>query len=445
MMKRRIKDTKAHVEQHIINQVKKHASKLDNSLDLDPIMEKIGEGRYVLLGEASHGTHEYYTWRTKITKRLIMEKGFSFVGVEGDWPDCYRLNRYVKGYADSGKSAFDVLNEFNRWPTWMWANWEIVAFAEWLKEYNSSLPMDKRVGFYGLDVYSLNESLDAILAYLKKTDMNAYKMAEEAIVCFEMYGAEGIDYARNSRFVPDSCEDEVVDLLNQIRFNIQRYNTDHETVFSTEQNALVAVNAENYYREMVKGGPGSWNIRDRHMTETLERLMKFHGDDAKAVIWEHNTHIGDARATDMAGEGMINIGELISHKHHEEGVYKVGFGSYSGTVIAGRRWGGQMQELPVPEGMAGSWEELLHEATDGGNALLLLDKWLDDPLFQEPIGHRAIGVVYHPEMEQRGNYVPSIIPYRYDAFIFIDETKALHPLHIKTDGNKLPDLYPWGE
>lgn len=442
-MDRLINEDHLAFENQIIKLIKEHSSSLETLSDLDPLMEKIGDAKYVLLGEASHGTHEYYTWRARITKRLILEKGFSFIGVEGDWPDCYRLNRYIKGYENSGKSAVDVLHEFKRWPTWMWANWEIAALSEWLLNHNKKLSAHKRVGFYGLDVYSLGESLEAVLDYLIKTDLDAYEAAKKAITCFEPFENEGTDYAHSTYLSPKTCENEVINLLKKIRNKIEQYNTDFETVFSTEQNALVALHAENYYREMIKGGPMAWNIRDKHMVETLERLMKFHGNGAKAIVWEHNTHIGDARATDMSREGMVNVGELITHRYHKQGVMKVGFGSYKGFVIAGKSWGDKMQVMNVPKGVIGSWEDLLHQAGND-NKLLLMDEWNDNLLFNKPIGHRAIGVVYHPEREHYGNYVPSILPFRYDAFIHIEETKALHPLHIKPDGHQIPETYPWG-
>lgn len=442
-MERYINEDHLAYENEVIKMVKEHALPLENSSDLDPLMEKIGDAKYVLLGEASHGTHEYYTWRARITKRLIVEKGFSFIGVEGDWPDCYRLNRYIKGYNEAGNNTVEVLKEFNRWPTWMWGNWEVAALSEWLLEHNKKLSAQKRVGFYGLDVYSLSESLEATLDYLVKTDPAAYEAAKKALACFEPFANEGTDYAHATKLLSASCEDEVINLLKEIRNKIEQYNTDFETVFSTEQNALVALHAENYYREMIKGGPMSWNIRDKHMVETLERLMKFHGKEAKTIVWEHNTHIGDARATEMTRVGMVNVGELITHRYHKQGVVKVGFGSYKGTVIAGKNWGDKMKVMNVPNGVKGSWEYLLHKSGHK-NKLLLMEGWRDSELFKKPIEHRAIGVVYNPEFEQFGNYVPSIIPYRYDAFIFIDETKALHPLHIEPDGHQIPETYPWG-
>lgn len=418
---------------------------LEGANDLDPLLDLIGDSKYVLLGEASHGTHEYYTWRMKITQRLLQEKNFSFVAVEGDWPDCYRANRYAKNYPQSGKSAYDVLQEFRRWPTWMWGNWEMVAFLESLREINRDLSSDKRKGFYGLDVYSLSESMEAVIRYLEKNDAKALQTAKRAMECFEPFGSdEGQSYARASAMVPELCEKQVVNLLTEIRTNIHSYNSDAENVFSTEQNALVAVNAERYYRAMIHGGPGSWNIRDRHMVETLDRLMKFHGKGSKAIVWEHNTHIGDARATDMASEGMVNVGQLVSEQHAAEGVVAVGFGSYRGSVIAGRKWGDVMRKITVPEAMNGSWEEIFHIGGGGKDRLLLMNKIKYENCLSHPIGHRAIGVVYNPQYERFGNYVPSILPKRYDAFIFLDESKALHPLHIKPEGHQVPETYPFG-
>jgi erythromycin esterase len=416
-----------------------------NELDgLSPLMKRIGDARIVMLGEASHGTSEYYSWRTYITKKLIEEKGFNFIAVEGDWPDCYRVNRYIKNYPGAGNNAFEVLKQFNRWPTWMWANWEIVALTEWLFQFNKNLPANKKIGFYGLDVYSLWESMESIMKYLRKTDPAALKIAEEAFSCFEPYSKdEGSSYARATQFVPELCQNKVVQLLKEIQIKLPQYNSDFENVFSAEQNALVMVNAERYYRAMIHGGPHSWNIRDRHMADTMERLLKFHGENSKVIVWEHNTHIGDARATDMTDEGMYNLGELARLKHHEKGVVLVGFGSYKGTVVAGRSWGDKMQYMNVPAAGKGSWEYLLHKA-GVQDKLLLMDDFMNDIFMENRLGHRAIGVVYNPEYEQYGNYVPSILPMRYDAFIYIDETNGVHPLHIKPDGHQVPETYPFG-
>jgi erythromycin esterase-like protein len=230
----------------------------------------------------------------------------------------------------------------------------------------------------------------------------------------------------------------------KIQKKLLTYNTDHENVFSAEQNALVAVNAEKYYRAMIKGGPHSWNVRDRHMSETLDRLLNFHGEKSKVIVWAHNTHVGDARATDMANEGMYNIGELARVQQQEKGVILVGFGSYQGSVIAGNHWGALMHEFEMPKARIGSWEYLLHEASQA-NKLLIMDHFLAlDTLIENKIGHRAIGVVYNPEHERYGNYVPTIVPLRYDAFIYLESTKALHPLHVKPDGHQTPETYPFG-
>lgn len=325
----------------------------------------------------------------------------------------------------------------------MWANWEIVALTESLNKINEPLHREKKVGFYGLDVYSLWESMESIMQYLKKVDPAGLKVAEEAFRCFEPYKEDGQVYARESMFVPELCEKEVVYLLAEIRRKLPQYNTDHEHVFSTEQNALVAVNAEKYYRAMVKGGPHSWNIRDKHMAGTLERLLQFHGENSKAIIWAHNTHIGDARATDMVDEGMFNIGELARLKHHEEGVVLVGFGSYDGSVIAGRSWGDEMRKIYMSVAEKGSWEYLVHRA-GAENKLFIMDDLADDVFMENHIGHRAIGVVYNPQYEHYGNYVPSIMPMRYDAFIYLDHTRALHPLHILPRGKEIPETYPFG-
>lgn len=420
------------------------ARPLNDSDDLDPLLTLIGDARYVLLGEASHGTHEYYTWRAALSRRLIEEKGFSFLAVEGDWPDCYRVNRHVKGQEDSADTR-EVLHAFDRWPTWMWANEEIVDLAEWLRHHNDGLPEDRKVGFYGLDVYSLWDSMYAVLGYLGKGDPSALAAARKAFRCFEPYGEDVQDYARSTMWVPDSCEKEVVALLRELRRKAGDFREDgREAFFNAEQNALVMKNAEAYYRTMVRGGPESWNVRDRHMTETLERLMRHHGPKAKAIVWEHNTHIGEARHTDMPDAGMVNVGQLVRERHHDEGVVLVGFGSYRGSVIAADEWEAPMQRMEVPPGRAGSWEDVLHKA-GAEDRLLLCDALSgEEGLFHER-GHRAIGVVYHPEFERYGNYVPTILPARYNAFLYLDETHALRPLHMaQHEDGEVPETYPTG-
>jgi erythromycin esterase len=417
---------------------------LNNENDLQLLIDRIGDAKYVLLGEASHGTHEYYTWRTKISKKLIEQKGFSFIAVEGDWPDCYRVNRFVKNYEDSGRTAFDVLHAFNRWPTWMWANWETIALVEWLSKHNRDIAKKPKVGFYGLDVYSLWESLGAIISYLDKKDPAIKRVALEVLKCFEPYSdGEGQAYGRATLTMPSLCEKEVADLLTQIRKRAVTFNGDPEAAMSMEQNAHVIVHAEQYYHQMVRPGPESWNIRDQHMVDTLNRLMDFHGPEAKAIIWEHNTHVGDARATDMIRQGMVNVGQLINEQHRDKGVYSIGFGSYKGTVIAGREWGSQMTVMNVPAARPGSWEFLLHQL-GGGDRIVYMTEEMKKQIGQKELEHRAIGVVYLPQYERYGNYVPSLLPYRYEAFVYLDETTALHPLHIKPDGGQMPETFPFG-
>lgn len=417
-------------------------NKLNTSADLDALIEAIGDKPVVMLGEASHGTHEFYTWRTAISKRLIQEKGFNFIAVEGDWPDCYKINRFVKGYKDAGESIRNVLMNFDRWPTWMWANWEVAALAEWLRENNKNLSAEKKVGFYGLDVYSLWDSMKEMVNYLEKEDPQAAQSVKKAIKCFEPFEENEQLYARFS-LSEHSCRDSVVSLLKEIRLKAQFLDGDREAGFNTEQNALIAVNAEKYYRSMVGFDNESWNVRDTHMMETLDRLMKFHGKNAKGIVWEHNTHIGDARATDMKRAGMVNIGQLAREQYGDDNVFLVGFGTYTGTVIAGDEWSAPMEELEVPEAREGSIEQQLHDESSDDRYLLFNTEDIDAK-YDTAIKHRAIGVVYHPGRERYGNYVPSVMSERYDAFVFIDETSALHPLHMKPHDEKVPDTYPFG-
>jgi len=428
----------------MIDYVSAHNYPLQTKVAFDALMDQIGDSKIVMMGEDTHGTHEYYTWRAMLSQRLITEKGFNFIAVEGDWPDCYRLNRYIKNYQHAGASAYDTVHSFNRWPTWMWANWEMVALAEWLYDHNLSLPRSLKTGFYGLDVYSLQESLEAIVEYLRKTDKQALGVAEKAYQCFQPYQRdEGTSYAYSSLMVPAKCASEVTDLLVELRRKSPHYNSDLENVFNTEQNALVAFNAEKYYRTMLGGGSKSWNIRDSHMMETLDRLLNFHGKNAKAIVWAHNTHIGDARATDMRLEGLHNLGEYARKAYGNENVFLIGFGSYEGNVLASVRWGENPQQMKMPPARENSWEYMLAQS-DIQNGYLLLRDFKNSGLFNDQIDHRAIGVVYLPQQEKSGNYVPSIMPSRYDAFVFFKLTKALQAIHIPPAGHQMPETYPFG-
>ena len=421
-------------------QILTRSSPLEDAADLDPLLERIGDARYVLLGEASHGTHEYYLWRTRISRRLIEEKGFRFIAVEGDWPDCFRVNRYVRGEL-SDATAEEVLRGFSRWPTWMWANWEIVALAEWMRRHNEGRPEGEQAGFYGLDVYSLWESLSEVVGYLKRHHPDALPAAYRAFRCFEPYAEDPQEYARATLFVPDACRREVQDLLRTVRERAAADATGDETSLDAVMNAEAVKDAEAYYRTMVGGGAASWNLRDRHMADTLDRLMRFHGPDAKAIVWEHNTHVGDARYTDMAAEGMFNVGQLVRQEHGADGVVLAGFGSHAGTVVAGRSWEAPMEAMEVPPARAGSWEHALHLMGEEDRLLLFRPPVDAGDALAVPRGHRAIGVVYRPEAEW-GNYVPTVLPLRYDAFLYLDRTRALHPLHIEPQVGA-PELYPW--
>jgi erythromycin esterase len=428
-------------------EVREAALPLESAEDLDPLLERIGDARYVLLGEATHGTSQFYSWRTEITKRLVEEKQFSFVAVEGDWPDCYRVNRFVKSMPESGASAGEVLHAFARWPTWMWANREVAELAEWMREHNRARPADQRVGFYGLDVYSLWESMHAVVSYLEELDPALARNARRAYACFEPYGEDAQEYARATVLVPTTCEDEAVAVLRALRTKAPAFRDDgRDSYFDAEQNALVARNAELYYRTMVRGGATSWNVRDHHMVETLDRLMAHHGPRAKAIVWEHNTHIGDARFTDMARSGMVNVGQLVREARGEEDVVLVGFGTYRGAVVAGDEWGAPMRRMFVPDARSGSWEHAVHLARRG-DLLLLFDGSDDGGIrgLDRPVDHRAIGVVYDPARERWGNYVPTIVPRRYDTFLHIDESNAVDALHMPvTVEGEVAETYPSG-
>ncbi|WP_207457744.1 erythromycin esterase family protein [Herbiconiux sp. SYSU D00978] len=430
-----------------MNDIRRQALPLRHPSDLDPLLDRIGDARYVLLGEASHGTAEYYDWRAELTLRLVREKGFSFVGVEGDWPDCYEVNASVTLAPDAPDDPRDALHDFERWPTWMWANEQVVRFTRRLREHNAGLPDEHRVGFYGLDVYSLWDSLRETVDYLRQNEPAHVETALQAVRCFEPYREDAESYAWSTTLVPTGCEAEVVGLLSEVRQAADRGGgRDRDALFNAEQNARAVRGAEAYYRAMIRGGPDSWNIRDRHMVETLDELMEHHGPDAKAIVWEHNTHIGDARYTDMARAGMVNVGQLVRERHGDEGVVAVGFGGYRGSVIASPRWGGRIERMPLPDARTGSVESLLHRALapDLDAALFVFGD--EPPAWSlEERGHRAVGVVYSPEREALGNYVPTVLGRRYDAFCWFDRTEALTPLHGVHPDTREPEGWPFGE
>lgn len=428
----------------LVNAVQPLGTRLKTNHDLLALVEEGAGKQCVMMGEASHGTAEYYHWRIEFAKQLIRDEGFSFVAVEGDWPDCFRLNSFVKGYDYQDMSPQELLRaSFARWPTWMWANEEVAEFIGWLRDFNHEQAEQDKVGFYGLDVYSLWQSLYAIIGYLKEHAPDQIEAAYKAFACFEPYNEDAQEYAR-AALVPVSCEDEVIQILTNLREKQTSSQTsDSEAKFSALQNAYVLKNAEQYYRNMVYGGSTTWNIRDRHMMETLQRLFSFFGPQSKGIVWAHNTHIGDARFTDMAEEGMVNIGQMAREELGEDNVFLVGFGGYEGEVIAGREWDAPYQTMTVPQAEDGSWEWLLHKTGKGDQFMLFKGQHIpvSNSLYSE-IPQRAIGVVYHSEFEL-GNYVPSIVPQRYDAFCYFEQTHALHPLNIApSETEEAPETYP---
>jgi erythromycin esterase len=417
------------------------ARPLRRSADLDPLLERIGDARLVLIGEASHGTAEYYRWRAELSRRLIAERDFSFVAVEGDWPDCYRVNCWVQGHGRE-QSARAVLRTFDRWPTWMWANEEVADFLNWLRAHNQATRSD--VGFYGLDVYSLWESMDRIVGWVRDHAPEALENTVAAVRCFEPFGEDPQEYARALRMLPDGCHGEVAELLGDLRRLTRRQGRREERDFDALQNSEVVAGAERYYRTMVRADDSSWNVRDMHMADTLDRLLEHRGDGrAKAIVWAHNTHVGDARATDMAGAGLTNIGRIARERYGVDDVVLVGLGGYSGHVIAGRHWGAPWERMRVPSAPTTSHEHVLHEL-GAGQGLLVFPDDVEEGWPHQRRGHRAIGVVYEPARDPYGNWVPTVLDDRYDAFMWFDETDAVHPLHDHRRAGGTYDTEPWG-
>ena len=410
----------------LIQAISQHALPLNDG-SLTKIVEAIGDAQIVMIGEASHGTSEFYTIRAELSKKLIEQKGFQLIAVEGDWPSAQAVNRYVKGYSVEGETAKDVLTTaFHRWPTWMWANEEIATFTEWLKEINRN--REEKIGFYGIELYSLFESIDEVLQFLSTHPEHQVDLehAKKAFTCFEPYNRMPEHYALSATHFSDQCISEVTSLLRSLRNHKEQYSSKHEEDLNVVMNALVAKNAESYYREMISDEK-SWNTRDYHMVEAIQELRKYYGEETKIIVWEHNTHIGDASETSMKNEQLINVGQIIREQYGKENTYAIGFGTYKGTVIAADRWGDPFEVINVPPAKLSKWEGQLHAASPEDKVLLFNDE--NRALFNDWIGHRAIGVVYNPEYEAYGNYVPSRVGSRYDAFIYIDQTTALHPFH----------------
>ena len=410
-----------------INEIRSLSQPLRVTSDLDPLVGSLTDKKIVCLGEASHGTHEFYSWRSTISRELIELGRISFIGVEGDWPDCWKIDQWVRGLAAPHLDARHVLAHFERWPTWMWANEEVANFLDWLRSFNLDRPESERVGFYGLDVYSLWDSLRAVFRWLEAHSPDSIPLALSAWRCFAPFDEEPQRYARSTTgLVPVSCADEVVELLVATREAALSRGPGDDAAFAAAQNAEVVVGAERYYRAMVRSNSESWNIRDLHMSDTLDRLCDHFGPESRALVWAHNTHVGDARATDMAHAGMINIGQITREKYGVDEVALVGFGSHRGEVIAAAEWGASERVLEVPVAIRGSHEDLLHSAL-GYPAVLDFGTDRSGAWLRAHRGHRAIGVVYQPRHEF-GNYVPTVMGRRYDALIWLEDTTPLEPL-----------------
>jgi erythromycin esterase-like protein len=410
----------------VADEIRSLATPLEDAADLGRLVDRVGNAQLVCIGEASHGTSEYYRWRALLSRRLIEERSYRWIGVEGDWPDCWRINRWVRGLADEQLDAVQVLNRFERWPTWMWANTDVADFLGWLREHNLARPEAERVGFYGLDVYSLWDSLWEVMTWLESHEPKALPVAMRAWRCFQPYGEDPHRYARSTRLVPSGCEPDVVSLLVEVRRR-SRLDVLDDELFAIAQNAEVAAGAEHYYRTMVRGTRESWNVRDHHMADTVGRIVRHLGPHAKGLVWEHNTHVGDAQATDMARDGLVNVGQLLRERSEPGGVALLGFAGYRGTVLAASAWGEAETVLTVPEARPDSHEGLLHRAL-GAPAVLVFPEQRSGPWLGSWSGHRAIGVVYNPAREH-GNYVPTRMGGRYDALIWLEDTAALRPLH----------------
>ncbi len=416
-------------EPNLIELINKKSIELNSANDLNALIEAAGSKKLVLLGESTHGTSEYYTWRAEISKRLISEKDFSFIVVEGDWASTYNLNNYVKNLPGSGSSAHEVVSAFNRWPEWMWANEEITELAEWMRKFNDNLPLEKKVGFYGMDVYGQWEAMEKLIAYVEAEIPDKFDDIKEMLACFTAYGYDEWQYARAVFEGSESCEvhlKSIIEILNERSDDLKI--ADNKRYFNAKQNALVLKNAEEYYRLAVRGGPDSWNSRVYHMNYTVQRLLDYHGEDAKGIVWAHNTHIGDAAATSMIQQDMVNIGHLTRQEFGRDNVFLVGFSTYTGTVIAGIQWGAQMQVMNIPEGRPESFEHIFNQADKNSFYIMFDENDRGNEEFMKVRGHRAIGVVFNPAHEAR-NYVPTLLPERYDAFIFFKQTKPLHPVN----------------
>jgi protein-L-isoaspartate(D-aspartate) O-methyltransferase len=413
------------------------------SADLAPLLERVGDARVVLLGEATHGTSEFYRMRDRITRELILRKGFTTVAVEADWPDAARVDHYVR-HREYPPSEWQA---FARFPTWLWRNREFAEHVDWLREFNAEqTDPGRRVGFYGLDLYSLHVSIRAVLAYLDEFDPETAALARERYACLTPWQADPAIYGRaalTGRY--EDCANQVATMLSELIGRHKDYALhDGERFVDAVQNARLVTNAERYYRVMYYGSRDSWNLRDQHMFDTLDSLLAYLGPEARAVIWAHNSHIGDAKATEMAARGEHNLGQLCREAFGDQ-AYLIGFGSHTGQVAAASTWDGPMEVKELQPSHEASFERLCHGT--GLSAFLLPLREADNAALRlrltAPLLERAVGVIYRPESELASHYFHAVLPRQFDEYIWFDQTEAVRP--FATDELEgLPDTYPFG-
>ena len=404
--------------------------------DYDALLALVGDARIVLLGEASHGTHEFYRERVRITKRLISERGFTAVAIEGDWPDAYRVNRFVSG-ARADPDAQDALGGFRRFPTWMWRNADVLDFVGWLRAHNQGRHHSARkTGFYGLDLYSLGASMEAVIAYLDEQDPQAAQRARARYECLQPYAGDSAGYGQAVLLgVGEPCRRRVIEQLVELRRRAGEYLSRDGLVaedeyFFAEQNAAIVANAEEYYRTMFGDRAGSWNQRDRHMADTLDQLLAHldrHGGTARVVVWAHNSHVGDARATEMAQRGELNIGQLLRERHGHD-VVNVGFTTYTGSVTAASEWGGPAERKRVRPALLTATRRSCTPRTCRPSCCARWRTSESGRALSEPRLERAIGVIYHPQTERQSHWFAASAARQYDALVHIDTTRAVEPL-----------------
>lgn len=411
--------------------------------DLGALLERIGDSRVVLMGEATHGTSEFYRFRARLTRDLVLRKGFNIVTVEADWPDAAQIDRYIRGR----ETPVAAEPTFARFPTWMWRNREVRDFVHWLREHNDGVTEPERnVSFHGLDVYSLYSSIGSVIRYLQDVDPDAARVAKLRYGCLTPWERDPALYGRAAltrRFA--LCEAEVLSNLHELLERRMDYAArDGERFLDAVQNARIVANAERYYRAMYYGSAESWNLRDRHMFDTLQMVLGFRGPESKAVVWEHNSHVGNAAATEMGARGELNVGQL-AREHFGDAAYIVGFGTDHGTVAAATDWDGDMEIKRVRPSHPDSYERLCHES-GVPSFLLHLKNPRRDEIREEleiPRLERAIGVIYRPETELLSHYFQAVLPWQFDEYVWFDETRAVTPLGSQ-EVSGMPETYPFG-